>query len=293
MSGFDGSPATALHWRIDSFVSFQCCGEIASAWSLMLQKSRPEQKRAKSHASAGGCAPSPWSIGRLRMNASAEKVVWTWRSPKRICFFARSARCAARAATAGGGSCAGVGVPGTSCRPRQPATSSDTTTIRAQRLMVSSSRGCAGQSYTRTPDRRNRRARKERTSKELAGRARPRGQLPPAHVLALTACTSAARVSQLAAELHGPRDALRLRSGEVGRRVDDRVPGRPVAANGEGARRVGGQVEQAACGSPRLLDPADGLVAEGAGVALAWAEEPVARALRDLPVGEASGGTAE
>jgi len=47
-----GSPATALHCRTDSFVSRQCCGEIDSAWSVMLQKSRPEQKRAKSQASA-------------------------------------------------------------------------------------------------------------------------------------------------------------------------------------------------------------------------------------------------
>ena len=78
----------ALHWRIDSFVSCQCCGVIASAWSLMLQKSSAEQKRAKSQASAGGCAPSPCSIGRLRTKASAEKVVWTCRSPKRICFAA-------------------------------------------------------------------------------------------------------------------------------------------------------------------------------------------------------------
>ena len=31
MSGLLGSPATALHWRIVSLVSRQCCGEIASA----------------------------------------------------------------------------------------------------------------------------------------------------------------------------------------------------------------------------------------------------------------------
>src|SRR5438477_488063 len=100
-SGLWGSPATALHCRTASFVSRQCWGEIDSAWSLMLQKSRPEQKRAKSHASAGGCAPSPWSIGRLRMNASAENVVWTCRSPKRICLPAVCGCRAVRAATAG------------------------------------------------------------------------------------------------------------------------------------------------------------------------------------------------
>ena len=52
---------------------------------MILQKSSAEQKRAKSQASAGGCAPSPWRIGSPRRNASAEKVVCTCRSPKRIC----------------------------------------------------------------------------------------------------------------------------------------------------------------------------------------------------------------
>ncbi len=43
MSGFCGSPAIALHWRIASCVSCQRAGVMLSAWSLMLQKSRPEQ----------------------------------------------------------------------------------------------------------------------------------------------------------------------------------------------------------------------------------------------------------
>jgi hypothetical protein len=46
MSGFFGSPATALHWRIDSFVSRHLRGVDASAWSLIDQKSSAEQKRA-------------------------------------------------------------------------------------------------------------------------------------------------------------------------------------------------------------------------------------------------------
>ncbi len=52
----------------------------------MDQKSRPEQKRAYSQASDTGWAPSPFTIGRLHRKASVEKVVWTWRSPNRICF---------------------------------------------------------------------------------------------------------------------------------------------------------------------------------------------------------------
>jgi hypothetical protein len=59
---------------------------MEKAWSLTDQKSRAEQKRAKSQASAGGWAPSPPRKGRLNRKASREKVVWTWRSPKRICF---------------------------------------------------------------------------------------------------------------------------------------------------------------------------------------------------------------
>jgi hypothetical protein len=45
-SGFAASPETALHWRMASFVSLQRRGELASAWSLIDQKSRAEQKRA-------------------------------------------------------------------------------------------------------------------------------------------------------------------------------------------------------------------------------------------------------
>ena len=86
VSGFAASPATALHWRIESIVSRQCFGVMRTSWSLIDQKSSAEQKRAKSQASAGGCAPSPPIGGRLNMKASSENVVWTWRSPNRICF---------------------------------------------------------------------------------------------------------------------------------------------------------------------------------------------------------------
>src|SRR2546426_7836554 len=54
-----------------------------------------------------------------------------------------------------------------------------------------------------------------------------------------------------------------------------------------------GEVEQASRGRPRLLDPADVLVAEGAGVALVLTEQAVARGLRDAPVGEVRGGSPE
>jgi hypothetical protein len=43
VSGFVGSPATALHWRIASAVSRQARGEMNSAWSLIDQKSSAEQ----------------------------------------------------------------------------------------------------------------------------------------------------------------------------------------------------------------------------------------------------------
>ncbi len=147
MSGFLGSPARALHCRMESFVSCQWRGEMASAWSLMLQKSNSEQKRAKSQASAGGCAPSPWSMGRLRTKASAEKVVWTWRSPKRICLVPASAAAprvatvprwaSARAVRSAAGTRALVGVPGPSSSPRHPAkASAATATIRPSLLMA-------------------------------------------------------------------------------------------------------------------------------------------------------------
>ena len=58
------SPAIALHWRIDSIVSSQRVGVSVRSWSLIDKKSRDEQKRAKSQASATGCAPSPPLIGR-------------------------------------------------------------------------------------------------------------------------------------------------------------------------------------------------------------------------------------
>src|SRR2546425_10876954 len=103
----------------------------------MLQKSSAEQKRAKSQASAGGCAPSPCMSGRLRRKASAEKVVWTWRSPNRICLAVPSAPSVARAATAAGGTVVRVISPGASCRPRQPATSNAASATRDQCLMAS------------------------------------------------------------------------------------------------------------------------------------------------------------
>ena len=43
MSGFAGSPATSLHWRIESIVSRQWRGEIEKSWSLIDQKSSDEQ----------------------------------------------------------------------------------------------------------------------------------------------------------------------------------------------------------------------------------------------------------
>src|SRR5439155_1610711 len=73
----------------------------------------------------------PCSIGRLAMKASAENVVWTWRSPKRICFaggvpgaspVAARASSGARAATTGGGTRARVTSPGPWCSPRAHAT---------------------------------------------------------------------------------------------------------------------------------------------------------------------------
>ena len=98
MSGVSLSPATSLQARIVSTVSFQWRGVMLSAWSLIDQKSSAEQKRAKSQASAGGCDPSPPRKGRLSKNASKEKVVWTWRSPKRICFGRDTYRSSAAAA---------------------------------------------------------------------------------------------------------------------------------------------------------------------------------------------------
>ncbi len=42
-SGSAASPATALHWRIDSTDSRQCAGVIDSAWSVKAKKSSDEQ----------------------------------------------------------------------------------------------------------------------------------------------------------------------------------------------------------------------------------------------------------
>ena len=56
----------------------------------MEKKSSDEQKRAKLQASAGGWAPSPCSIGKLNKKASCENVVWTCKSPKKICFWSKS-----------------------------------------------------------------------------------------------------------------------------------------------------------------------------------------------------------
>ncbi len=56
-----------------------------TAWSLMDQKSSAEQWRAKSQASATGCAPSPPPVGSAIMKASRLKVLCTCRSPNRIC----------------------------------------------------------------------------------------------------------------------------------------------------------------------------------------------------------------
>jgi hypothetical protein len=39
VSGSAPAPDTALHARIESTVSRQCCGETFSAWSLIDQKS--------------------------------------------------------------------------------------------------------------------------------------------------------------------------------------------------------------------------------------------------------------
>jgi hypothetical protein len=106
-----------LHWRIASRVSCQRRGVSDSAWSLIDQKSRAEQKRAKSQASDTGRAPSPWSIGRLVKKASAEKVVWTWRSPNRIW---ASGGAPPRAARTASGTRAAMGSPAPSWRPSQP-----------------------------------------------------------------------------------------------------------------------------------------------------------------------------
>ena len=117
-----------MHSRIVSFVSRHLRGVIASAWSLIDQKSSEEQKRAKSQASASGCAPSPPITGSVHRNASVEYVVWTWRSPNRICLLpppiacAALASAAARAVTTSAGMACFANVPGPYRTPYQPST---------------------------------------------------------------------------------------------------------------------------------------------------------------------------
>ena len=146
MSGFFGSPAMALHWRMASLVSRQCCGvtpfgvvgdapEVeGGAVARDSRRHRPADARLR-----------PGRCGRLRMKASAEKVVCTCRSPKRICFGAgcpagatRAAACCsfcARAATTAAGTALPLISPGPWCSPRQPATVS-TAARRAMRVAI-------------------------------------------------------------------------------------------------------------------------------------------------------------
>ena len=71
-SGLGPWPAVAWHWRTASLVRDQRSGVEASAWSVIDQKSSPEQNRAKSQASATGCAPLPPFIGSDHRKASVE-----------------------------------------------------------------------------------------------------------------------------------------------------------------------------------------------------------------------------